>query len=464
VKHVLINHGRDQSGPYNGKSASGRESVPGRGLWNLFARFFLRLLLILLCACLFSPFIAPMRAFAATNDLTVTNQSEQVNYPDGIDFQVTADDTNGNITQATIFIQYVGEIGYQRQQQVKASPPANVVTFNWHDNTSGYYFAPPGTQVSYYWQFLDSAGNEYTDQSQTFTVTDARFNWQHMNQGLVQVHWYNRPASFGQAVMNQASTNIKRIGDDLGGGLSRPINLWVYQSSDDFKGSLPADEHEWVGGIAFPRSNAASIVVDNLDDITLQRDMPHELTHLVFHQLINQGITAPTWFDEGLAVYHQFYHEPEMTLSLKDALAKHTLLRLSTLTSSFPADANLAYQAYAQSWNLVAYMYHTFGQSKMIALIKDMNHPQNDFDQDLQQALGVDQLHLENQWRLSLNQPAILSPADQSLAAHPQTTTVMLTDPQEPLLLSIGTLMIILPALGLGYLFVYQKRSRQRNL
>jgi hypothetical protein len=106
-------------------------------------------------------------------------------------------------------------------------------------------------------------------------------------------------------------------------------------------------------------------------------------------------------------------------------------------------------------------MYHTFGQSKMIALIKAMNHPQNDFDQDLQQALGTDQLHLENQWRLSLNQPAVLSPTDQSPAAHPQTVTVTLTDPEEPLLLSIGTLMIILPALGLGYLFVYQKRSRR---
>jgi hypothetical protein len=89
-----------------------------------------------------------------------------------------------------------------------------------------------------------------------------------------------------------------------------------------------------------------------------------------------------------------------------------------------------------------------------------MNQPQNDFDQDLQQALGLDQIHLENQWRLSLNQPPILSPANQSTELHPRSATVTLTDPEEPLLLSIGTLMIILPALGLGYLFVYQKRSR----
>jgi hypothetical protein len=421
----------------------------------------LRLLLILLCVCIFSPFVAPTRVFAATSFLMVMDQSSTVNYPNSIDFQVTADDTGSNITQATIFIQYVGEIGYQRQQQVQASPPANTVTFNWQEDTTGYYFAPPGTQISYYWQFLDSSGNRYNGQSQTFTVTDGRFNWQHMHQGLLQVNWYNRPASFGQAVMNQASTNIQRIGDDLGGELSRPINLWIYQSSGDFKGSLPPDEHEWVGGIAFPRANVASIVVENLSDITLQRDMPHELTHLIFHQLINQGITTPTWFDEGLAVYHQTYHEPEMTLTLKDALARHTLLRLNTITSGFPADSNQAYLAYAQSWNLVAYMYHTFGQRKMISLIKAMNQSQTDFDQDLQQTLGVDQVHLENQWRLSLNQPPILSPANQSSTLPPPTVAVTLTDPEEPLLLTIGTLMIILPALGLVFLFVYQTRSRR---
>jgi hypothetical protein len=426
-------------------------------LWCLFLRF----LLILLSSCIFLPLLNATPVLATTHALTITNQSNTIHYPGSIDFQVTADDPGNNITQATIFVQYLNIAGYQQQQQLQASPPANTVTFNWQENTTGYDFAPPGTQISYYWQFLDSAGNRYNSPNQIFTVTDGRFNWQQLHQGLIQVNWYNRPISFGQAVMSQVSTNIQRISNDLGGKLNRPINVWIYQSSDDFKGSLPADEHEWVGGIAFPRANAAAIVVENLSDITLQRDMPHELTHLIFHQLINQGITAPTWFDEGLAVYHQLYHEPEMALALKDALARHTLLRLNTLTSSFPADANQAYLAYAQSWNLVAYMYHTFGQSKMRALIKAMNQPQNSFDQDLQQTLGVDQLHLENQWRLSLDQPPILSPASQGSALHAQTAQVTLTDPLEPLLLCIGILMIILPALVLACLFVYQKSSRR---
>ncbi len=423
-----------------------------------------RLLFVLLCMCLFSPLLVPARVFAATNPITVSSQGDTVNFPKSIDFQITAYDASRSISQATIFIKYIDEDGYQEQHQVKAPSAAPAITLSWHEDTEGSAFAPPGTRVSYHWQLLDAAGNEYTSQDQNFTVTDSRFSWQHTSQGLLQVNWYNRPASFGQAMLNQASMHIKRISSNLGDGLNRPVDLWIYQSSDDFRGSLPPDEHEWVGGIAFPRLNVASIVVEDMQDTTLQRDMPHELTHLVFHQLINNGITAPTWFDEGLAVYHQIYHEPDMSLIFKDALAKQGLLRLDDLARGFPANTNKAYLAYAQSWNLVDYMYHTFGQSKMIALVRDMNQPQNDFDQDLQLALGVDQLHLENQWHLHLNQPPVLQPGQDAPALQiaPQTAAVT-SDAQAPLLLLVGGLLIALPALGVCYLFAYQSRSRKQR-
>ena len=93
--------------------------------------------------------------------------------------------------------------------------------------------------------------------------------------------------------------------------------------------------------------------------------MPHELTHLVFHELIAQGITAPTWFDEGLAVYNQIFREGQLKARFEKALASHSLLRLSDISTSFPANADQAYLAYAQSYNLLDYMYNTFGISKM---------------------------------------------------------------------------------------------------
>jgi hypothetical protein len=324
--------------------------------------------------------------------------------------------------------------------------------------------------VSYSWQFRDSANNSNASsantQQQTLTIIDNRFDWQSLTQEQLDVHWYGQSSDFGQIMLSQAIANVKRISTKLGGTLRHPINLWVYQTSSDFHGSLPPNVYEWVGGVAFPSLNEASIVVDSPNDDTLIRDMPHELSHLIFHQLTQNGILAPLWFDEGMAVYNQTYHEPDMTLQFKQALAKHDLLRLSDIQYNFPADSDAAYLAYAQSWNLINYMYTTFGQAKMTNLISLMGGRQGEFNDDLKQALGEDQIHLENQWRLQLKQSSVLTPSDvtQPSSSPIQTPQPLRPDYLTPLLTVAGLLLIVLPIVGVSGLLAYQRRKRQREL
>jgi hypothetical protein len=210
-------------------------------------------------------------------------------------------------------------------------------------------------------------------------------------------------------------------------------------------------------------------VVADPSDTTLVRDMPHELTHLIFHQLTAQGINAPTWFDEGLAVYNQIYHEPEMMQTFDEAVNTHTLIPLHQLESGFPADANQAYLAYAQSWQLLGYMYTTFGQPKMAQLIRQMNNSQVDFDEDLQKVLGEDQLHLENQWYLYLHQPPLIPPDQLTPTPQPKlqakqspgiSSRASVIDGSFWLLIGLGVLLIVGPV-G-GYLLISNVR-RQRN-
>jgi hypothetical protein len=156
-----------------------------------------------------------------------------------------------------------------------------------------------------------------------------------------------------------------------------------------------------------------------------------------------------------------------MTRRLKDGLATHSLLRLGDISMHFPANADQAYLAYAQSWNLIDYIYTTFGQAKMAALIRAMNNPQSDFGSDVTQALGVDVPHLENQWRLHLNQPPTLTAAQIQPTAqtvNKPVTSPAMTDNSAPFLFLLGGLLILLPILGMGGLFVYQRRSRAKAL
>jgi hypothetical protein len=412
-------------------------------------------------------------ALALTNLITIRSQTWFIHFPDYIDFTVNAEDTTNIISRATVFI----TIGPQQDQEqdsgtVNAKQLRHSITLQFKEDTTGDHFHPPGTPISYYWQIWDNAGNTYTGPVQQLTTIDSRFNWQHLSQSMLQVDWYNRSQDFGQIMLNQAIDSVNRISRTLGGGLLHPINLWIYASDQDFHSSLAPDSYEWVGGEALPPLNEASIVVMNPSDTTLVRDMPHELTHLIFHQLAAQAISIPTWFDEGLAVYNQIYHEPEMMQTFDQALASRTLIPLNQLESSFPADANQAYLAYAQSWQLLDYMYSTFGQPTMARLIRQMNNPFTDFDQDLQKVLGEDELHLENQWHIYLHQPPLIPPGQHTQTLQPKNqaknpairSNASITDSHFWLLIGAGALLILVSASGILLLFVNLRRQRNRMI
>lgn len=428
-----------------------------------------RCLLRLLLICLYSIVLLPIafstrHALAASDPITVTSETDTINFPKYIDFTLSASDTSSPITQAYIYIAfkerpYAPSVEYQ----VAINNPAQTITLDYRADTTDNNFHSPGTQTEYHWVLADKAGNWHTEATQNFTTIDTRFSWQYLSQGLLQVRWYNRPQDFGQLLLNKADASIQHISSVLGNGLQHPINLWVYASNDDFHGALAPGSYEWVGGEAHPWLNEAFISVEDSNDNTLVRDMPHELTHLVFHQLIAQGPIAPTWFDEGMAIYNQLYHEPEMKFRFDQTLLNHSLLRLDSLAKNFPADSNKAYLAYAQSWQLVDYMYSTFGQTKMSLLIKHMNDPANDFNQDLTSSIGEDQIHLENQWHLHLNQPPVLYATETPPMSNPtmKTPPGIPVDNIAPVLITVGILMIVLPVFGLAGIFVYQRRQQR---
>jgi Peptidase MA superfamily len=434
-------------------------------LRRIYISLFIALVIV---TCLLSHLVSPgvVHGLAFSNNpISVTSRTYSEHFPDYIDLEASAKDTAGTINQASIVLTFSAG-GASETHSVRLSKTGNAFVVSWREDTSHGHFIPPGVQVYYQWEFWDNAGHTFSDVQQQFTTIDTRFNWQHLTQGMLQINWYNRPLDFGQFVLEKASTSIQNISDTLGGSLSQPINLWIYASDQEFHGSLAPGSYEWVGGEALPLLHEASIVVLDSTDDTLVRDMPHELTHLVFHQLIAQGITAPTWFDEGLAVYNQTYREPELQARWKKALASQTLLRLSQISDNFPANADQAYLAYAQSYFLLDYMYKNFVKTRMVKLIKLMNNPQATFDQDLKQALGVDELHLENQWRLYYGQPAVLTTNGVTPTAQPvnqvkQAQNVATNYTTFWLLISLGILLVFVSLISLIVLITYSLKHNK---
>src|SRR5258708_35828795 len=268
---------------------------------------FFRSLVLALCLCTFflSPAVTSRHAHAQSlsSPITVTSRTYSVHFPDYIDLSVSATDPVSTIDEANLVI-FLSENSPQVLHSAPISRGGHTISTSWRENTSGDNFVPPGSRVSYYWEFSDSAVNTLTDTTQQCSTTDTRFAWQHLSQGMLQVDWYNRPQDFGEVMLQQASASVKRISSVLGAGLIHPINLWVYETYEDFHGSLGPSAYEWVGGVAFPALREASIVVASTSDDTLVRDMPHELTHLIFHQLTNNRTGIPTCFVKCFSLYN----------------------------------------------------------------------------------------------------------------------------------------------------------------
>jgi hypothetical protein len=163
-----------------------------------------------------------------------------------------------------------------------------------------------------------------------------------------------------------------------------------------------------------------------------------------------------------------------MLYNFKKAVDKNELLPLSQFSSRYPTDVEKISLGYAESTKLMEYMYKTFGLPKMQTVIKAIGDPKESFDRDLQTTLGVDTLHLENNWHVSLGLPPTLSPLE--LTPTPVPTRVPptpITVPVTPAddsanMVIVGILLVGVPLVGVSGLLIFvimvRKHERERAL
>src|SRR5712691_2686973 len=107
----------------------------------------LRLVILCLCAIFLTPISRPAYASSASHDsISITSETDKVNFPDSIDFQISASDSSTTITSATIFItfntrgnEFFLNGGYQEQHAVTVSSGRSITT-DWKEDTSGDNF------------------------------------------------------------------------------------------------------------------------------------------------------------------------------------------------------------------------------------------------------------------------------------------------------------------------------------
>jgi len=353
------------------------------------------------CLALFlSLFLAVLSPVSvqAGDGLAVLDSSIEVDFPVRLDFSLSAQ-SDVNITD--IRLHYV--VDRMSHAQVTSEVyldfvPAHTVDAGWSWDMRKGGGLPPGSSLGYWWTVTDARGDKIETEPAQVRFDDARYAWRSLTEGKVNLYWYEGDQSFVQEIMAVTQQVLIRLAEDTGAELEKPVKIYLYADAQDLRGAMIFPQ-EWTGGVAFTRFSTIAIGVapDELDWGI--RAIAHELTHLVIHQMVfNPYNDLPTWLDEGLAMYTEGPLLPVFNDLLKEAIARDSLITVRSLSSPFSAYAEESALAYAQSYSLAELLITSYGQSRMLELLKVFREGSG-YDEALLRVYDFDMDGLNSLWR-----------------------------------------------------------------
>jgi hypothetical protein len=260
---------------------------------------------------------------------------------------------------------------------------------------------PPGADIEYVWIIKDEEGRLLETEVATVRFDDTRYSWQNISQDTVELYWYAGDADFAEELLDAAIEALDMLAKDTGTRLLRPVRLYIYKSSNDLKGAMVYSQ-EWTGGVAYSEFGITAIGISPGNIDWGKRVIAHELAHLLIYQITyNPYGRMPVWLDEGLATYAEGNLTSHMQTVLDDAIRTDDLVSVHSLSSSFPAGGQVELY-YAESYSLVKFLIDTYGQEKMLELLKAFKQG-NHYDDALIKVYGFDLNGLESAWRASLD-------------------------------------------------------------
>ncbi len=319
------------------------------------------------------------------------------------------------ITQATISFRDVNAQNTRVEPLTLASDGTTTYQYDASQN-----LIPPFATILFSFQATLASGNTVSSPTYNFRYDDNRFAWQTLTDGPISVHWVQGDDVFGHAALDAARGGLQFVNQIMPVTLNSPIDVYVYANASDLQSALQLGGRSWVAGHADPTLGIVMVSVPPGDTqtIELQRQIPHELAHVMLYRNLGAGYNLlPIWLNEGVASIAELYANPDYATALKTASQDNKLIPFSDLCASFPADSGRAFLAYAQSESFVRYLRDTYGNTGLVALTKAYADGL-DCNLGTARAVGVPLNVLEARWRASVSGESVTSIAASNLLPY----------------------------------------------
>ena len=323
------------------------------------------------------------------------------------------------------------------------------VSWTWDMRKSGSQ--PPGTTIWYRWRVTDATGNEQVSPQQQVVWLDNEHTWQHVQRGLVTLHWYEEPQSFADDLLQTAESALARLATTTGLQAQAPIDVYIYGDNEAMREAI-LYEPGWTGGLAYPDSGIVIIGI-NPDNLEWGRaTIAHELTHLLVGELTFSCLSSvPTWLNEGIAVYGEGGLDDASQATLQTAIAQNSLVSVRALSGGFSEHPDKADLSYAQSYSLVNFLIEEFGQAKLLKLFANLRDGYAT-QAALLDAYGFGLDGLEQRWRSSIGAqplaergPAAVTPVPTAVPTYQPIDAAAAASVVTPVLTAVPTATVVTP-------------------
>lgn len=360
-------------------------------------RLFRLSLLALLAVGLLS--LSP-RAVSAQG-LSVADEGVENRFPDEIEFRVSAE-SDEPIEKVRLHYTVLPD-GTTASGVPEFEPGISVSTsFTLAGNEPPRIYLPPGTRIEYYWEVEDAGGETATTPEASIVYEDVRFEWSTLEADGVIVHYYSGSTEDAQAMLDVAGETIDRISGLLDVTVEFPVQVRVYDSSDDMRPALQRRSETYESQVTTAGVRVSSdtvLVLGNVSFTTLR----HELAHVVT-AVAGEGPFGdlPAWLDEGTAVYAQG-DTGGFGDAVERAIDRENVFSVRSITS-YPGDPSKVNLFYGQSWSLVSFLIDTYGEEKFARVFAEIKSGKTT-DAALEAVYGFDQGGLDDEWRASVGLP-----------------------------------------------------------
>lgn len=348
------------------------------------------------------------------------------------------------------------------------APSGGHVTYRWDSSRN---HVTPNTLVTYRWR-ATAGGRQTVSQPGTLRYDDDRpgLDWQSAAIGQATVHWYGgaeaQARRFGALTADGALRAEALLGHDLAG----PIDIFVYDTQEQFFGALGPGAREWTGAAAYPEIRTVFMWLGGGPQDYLETAIVHEVTHVVFADATGNPFHEPArWVNEGFAVWSE-QQKADQQRSLVQFEARNGLFAFAAITQQFPIGDRGARLAYAQGAVMIDMLITQHGRESIGRLTAAYRDGATD-DEALAAASGTsaDALYASFFDAFGVSEPQPVSPAPiaDSDVSVPGSSGAPLpsgfasagggrgSGSPLPVLIGVGALLL----LGLA-VFVARRRSR----